>query len=97
MFAEDGSFVFKKFSFMRTDRENLHTIIPELKDNIIKPGKYYLLILPFWNPNGHKNDEFKNVAIDIYCQQKIRISKVSYEFGLILLAQCCKDYFLQHK
>jgi hypothetical protein len=68
------------------NRANCHSCVPKIEGNIIKPGKYYIQVDPIWNSFVQKSDEFKKVVIDLYCQQKVRMTEVSTEFGLIMLA-----------
>jgi hypothetical protein len=52
---------------------------------LILPGKYYIYVDPVFNDYASTKYDFKKVSVDVYCQQKVHLTKERQEDGLKVL------------
>ena len=61
-----------------------------LKDSILLPGKYTILVDPTWDESTSLHPDFKDVLIDIYCPLNLEIQLVDKQQGDRCLVNCLK-------
>jgi hypothetical protein len=58
---------------------------------LILPGKYYIQVDPSWNDSASLDDDYKEVIVDIYTKQNLKIIEVDEDEGMNYLVQGLKD------
>ena len=44
-----------------------------IDEGTLEAGEYHILVDPVWDPTAEKDDDYKDILIDVYCVQDIDV------------------------
>lgn len=54
---------------------------------VLQPGKYTLVVDAIWNETTKKDELYRNIVVDIYCPEELRIARVNTDSGFRMLSK----------